>query len=60
MVEVLQMGKVLLNQSDYLIGAEEIDVFSGVSKGSVWINVKHPEGMGFLWESFPLFDTSQC
>lgn len=53
MVEVLQMGKVLLNQSDYLIGAEEIDVFSGVSQGSVWINVKHPGGMGFLWENFP-------
>lgn len=61
MVDVLQTGKILLNQSDYLIEAEQIDVSFLVSPRALFGSMGNiPEGMGLLAESFPQLDTSQC
>lgn len=61
MVDVLQTGRVLLNQSDYLIGAEQIDVSFLVSPRALFGSVGNiPGGMGLLSDSFPQLDTSKC
>lgn len=44
MVDVLQTGKVLLNQSDYLIGAEQIDVSFLVSPRALFGSVGNIPG----------------
>lgn len=54
MVEVLQMGKVLLNQSDYLIGAEEIVCFFWCLPGLCLDQCETSWGNGFSVGEFSI------